>query len=621
MGSAGDHFSTIIGKTIKGHTCCYVREVGRVGGKPKVISQRHLGKVVGIEAAMAGASVMPDRTRHLAFGDLAAVWPMFELLRVAEIIDEVVGSRRTDGAASIGTWIAVATANGVVDPCSKRKLSDRWKNTSGDRLVRLPASVLGHRRSWDAMDSIGKDQQQKIERRVVAHLVEVFSVDLSGLVLDMANSATHVDSSNDTAPIAKRDHAEQKRTDPRPVGLGLVVSTVGGIPLVRHAYGGNRPDVTELAVLVEELVARFGALAEGTGELTLVHDAGQDSGSNEELVEDSPFHLVGSLPPSDHPALLAVEKDRYRAVGATRFPGLTAFETRRVVFGAERRIVVSHSENLHAKQDRGFEHTLPKACRQLSALVARLARGKTRKSREKVEVEIAAMLKPRRLSPGDLHVAAGRVAGRATARLPHQGEGLRSPRRGAVRQADPPERRRRRFGRGDCGRLPFPGRGRGRLPPDEGPEGGRLLAHVSQDRPEDPGARLLLRAGSPGRPVDGPRGRPPRDAHEHAQAARGPGRQRRACAALPGPARAAARAPGAHRDRRHSAAPLRPLRSRRLCTARPSTPARPEQQRPPARTSRRHAITRKVPPGGQLAVQELLDQVERPDAVFVTNHS
>jgi hypothetical protein len=130
--------ASIIGKTIKGHTYYYVREVARVGGKPKVISQRYLGKVADIEAAMAGATVMPDRTRHLAFDDLAAVWSMLERLKVAEIIDEVVGSRRTDAAASIGTYIALATANRVVDPCSKRKLSDWWKNTSGDRLLRLP---------------------------------------------------------------------------------------------------------------------------------------------------------------------------------------------------------------------------------------------------------------------------------------------------------------------------------------------------------------------------------------------------------------------------------------------------------------------------------------------------
>jgi transposase len=126
--------------------------------------------------------------------------------------------------------------------------------------------------------------------------------------------------------------------------------------------------------------------------------AGQNSEDNYELVEDSPFHFVGSLPPSDHPDLLAVPADRYRAVDTQRFPGLTAFETKKVVFGVERRIVVTHSENLHDKQVRGFDQTLAKARRQLSALAARLARRKTRRPKEKVEAEIADILKPRWLS-------------------------------------------------------------------------------------------------------------------------------------------------------------------------------------------------------------------------------
>jgi len=40
------------------------------------------------------------RTRHLAFGDVAAVWGMLQRLRVAETIDAVVGDRRSDAAAS-----------------------------------------------------------------------------------------------------------------------------------------------------------------------------------------------------------------------------------------------------------------------------------------------------------------------------------------------------------------------------------------------------------------------------------------------------------------------------------------------------------------------------------------
>jgi len=387
--------ASIIGKTVGGHTYYYLREVARVGGKPKVVSQRYLGKASDIEAALAGATSLPDSVTHRRFGDIAAVWGMLERLGVAEIVDEVVGQRRADAAASVGTYFALAIANRVVAPCSKLAFSDWWATTVGDRLVKLPAAALDHRRFWDAMDFVSEAQLVEIERLIVSRMVESFGIDCSGLVLDMTNFATYIDSANDRAPIAQRGRAKQKRTDLRLVGLGLVVSTDFGVPLVSHAYAGNRPDVTQFADVVGELMERFGPLAEAGGELTLVYDAGQDSADNQELMENSPLHFVGSLPPSDHPDLLAVPMRRYRTVDTGLFPGLRAFETRIEVFGRERRVVVTHSQNLHDKQVRGFEQTMARARRQLTATAARLKRGQGRKSKEQLEAEIARILKPR----------------------------------------------------------------------------------------------------------------------------------------------------------------------------------------------------------------------------------
>jgi len=391
---------SIVGKKQGNKTYYYLVESARVDGKPRIVSQRYLGPAEEIMARLGGSGPgEPDRSRHLAFGDVAAVWSMLGRLRVAEIVDEVVGPRRSDAAASVGTYVALAALNRVCDPCSKLGFAEWWAKTAGDRWLRLPSGATDHRRFWDAMDHIGEADLVEIERRVVAAMVEAFGVDLSGLVLDMTNFATWIDSANDRAPIAQRGHSKQKRSDLRLVGLGLVVSTDGGVPLVSHAYAGNKPDVTQFPVLVKELATRFNTLAaEGASRLTLVFDAGQNSFDNYDLLEGSPFGFVASLPPSDHPDLLAAPKARYTPIDPQRFPGLTGFETTKEVFGVERRIVVTHSENLHAKQSAGFDQTLAKARRQLQSVAARLARGKGRKTRDQLEAEIAEILKPRWVS-------------------------------------------------------------------------------------------------------------------------------------------------------------------------------------------------------------------------------
>jgi len=385
-------------KTVGGQTYYYLREMARVGGKPKMVSQRYLGKASDIEAAMDGALAVPERTRHLAFGDLAAVWSILERLGVAAIIDDVVGARRSDAAASVGTYMALAAANRVVKPCSKLGFAQWWATTAGDRWVRVPATALDHRRFWDAMHAIGTDALVEIERRLVDRMVTEFGLDLSGLVLDMTNFATYIDSANDRADIAQRGHAKQKRTDLRLVGLGLVVSVDGAIPICSHPYAGNKPDVTQFADIVTELVQRWGALAESSDDLTLVYDAGQDSEANQAHIEATPLHFIGSLPPSDFPELLAISARRYRPVDADRYPGLTAFDTRGVALGGERRLIVTHSPTLHAKQVQGLNQTLAGARRRLAELAERLARGKTRKDRAGVEAELAQILKPRWLS-------------------------------------------------------------------------------------------------------------------------------------------------------------------------------------------------------------------------------
>jgi transposase len=388
--------ASIVGKTISGETYYYMREVARIGGKPKIVSQRYLGKAADILAAIEGAQVMPDRTRHLAFGDLAAVWTMLSRMRVAESIDEVVGPRRADAAASVGTYIALAVANRIVDPRSKRGFASWWAKTAGDRWVKVPTSALDHRRFWDAMDVISEAQLVEIERRIVAGVIGEFGIDTTGLVLDMTNFATYIDSANERAPIAQRGRAKQKRNDLRLVGLGLVVSTDGAVPLVSHPYPGDKPDVTQFPLMVKELVARFEAIVGTLGLLSLVFDAGQNSQDNISLLDGvERLNFVGSVPPSDHLDLLAVPDSRYRVVDEERFPGVGAFETRKVVFGAERRIIVTYSQNLHVEQSQGFDQTLAKARRQLSELAARLARGHTRKPKDKVADEIEAILKPR----------------------------------------------------------------------------------------------------------------------------------------------------------------------------------------------------------------------------------
>ena len=201
------------------------------------------------------------------------------------------------------------------------------------------------------------------------------------MALDMTNFATFIDSGNDRAPIAQRGHAKQKRADLRLVGLALVVTRDGGVPVVGHAYPGNRPDVTLFAAVVDELVARYRELAAGDEAADRGLRRRAELGVNFAHLVEVGLHFVGSLPPSEHPDLLAIparrrQRGRRRALSrADRLrdprPGARRYPARRA-------------------------HPLPDPARQtvprlrsdprqghagLAELAARLARGRTRRDR------------------------------------------------------------------------------------------------------------------------------------------------------------------------------------------------------------------------------------------------
>src|SRR5713226_9390632 len=122
--------ASIVGKKQGGRTYYYLVESARVGGKPRIVSQRYLGSAEEIAAPLSESGPgEPDHSRHLAFGDVAATWSMLRRLKVVEIVDEVAGNRRKDAGASIGTYIALAVLNRVCDPCSKLAFAEDRKST------------------------------------------------------------------------------------------------------------------------------------------------------------------------------------------------------------------------------------------------------------------------------------------------------------------------------------------------------------------------------------------------------------------------------------------------------------------------------------------------------------
>ena len=160
------------------------------------------------------------------------------------------------------------------------------------------------------MHAVTAQQLERIGQTIALRLIEVSGVDVSSVALDMTNFATFITTANAKAPIAQRGKAKQKRSDLRLVGLGLVVTRDGGIPLTWHAYPGDKPDVTQFPAMIDQLRRRYEAITaaagrtSGSAEMTVVFDAGQNSADNFAHLAGSGLHYIGSVPISDCPDLV-----------------------------------------------------------------------------------------------------------------------------------------------------------------------------------------------------------------------------------------------------------------------------------------------------------------------------
>jgi len=393
------YVASVVGKKRGGSTYYYLVESARVGGKPRIVSQEYLGTAEELAAAMRGGGLgLPDRVQHKGFGVAAAAWGMLEDLGVAGLIDAAAGPRRADAGASAGMYLALAALNRLAAPCSKLRFAEWWATTAAPRFTKVPATVLDHRRFWDAMHAVTLEQLEAAGQAITLRAVQMSGLDCSSVALDMTNFATFIDTQNKRAPVAQRGKAKQKRSDLRLVGLGLVVTRDGGIPLTWHPYPGDKPDVTQFPEMITQLLARYQALCERAGvaaqaaDMTVVFDAGQNSEANFAHLAAAGLSWIGSVPASDCPDLLALPASARSIIDADRFGQLTACDTRRQAYGAQRRAILTHSPELHQAQAAGFEGTtLAKAGKKLDELAATLARGRTRRPRDKVETEITAV--------------------------------------------------------------------------------------------------------------------------------------------------------------------------------------------------------------------------------------
>jgi len=356
---------------VHGHAYYYLVESRRVKGRPRPIVLQYLGSADTLWQRLQNASAPPLRARVLQFGGVAALYDLAQQLQLVELIDQW-GDKRKQGP-SLGQYMLVAALNRCLAPTSKLQMPAWLGSTSLLRWLGCSRQQFSAQRFWDNMELLTEDKIEAISQALSQRLIDTFRLDLSSLVFDCTNFDTFLDTEN-SSQLAQRGHAKSKRTDLRIVGLALLVSVDFHVPLLWKVYPGNQHDSQTFAQVLQELSTRYQALARDCQSITLIFDKGNNSAANQEILDASGFHFVGSLVPTHYPDLLAVPLDKFADLQDPRLQPTRVYRLTGKVWGVERTLLITFSPELQRKQLRGIRQHLAKKRRALEELQAKLRR-------------------------------------------------------------------------------------------------------------------------------------------------------------------------------------------------------------------------------------------------------
>ena len=340
-----------------------------------------------------------------AVGDVGALAWVVEQLDLVAHIDRACGRLGAKGGPSVGEFAVAVAIQRACTPGPKRDLED-FLGASVPRISCLPGSAFSgqayHRLAQQVRESQLEEAQVAIAKAAVAR----FELSTDVLAFDTTNFDTHI-ATVTPGELARRGHAKSKRGDLRLIGLGVLVSETGHVPLLYRSYPGNGSDQKMLAACLDGLKALHEALDEGEGrqrpaQRTLVRDGGFWSPQLELDLDVAGYYSLISLPLGHTAAEQALQMAARRGsmkLLSGKLSHVRAARMQAKVGKLDRTLVVVESQELLRGQKRGIAVALRKAKAELRKF-ERLtqAKGKKRITRSSLERRVQKALAREHLS-------------------------------------------------------------------------------------------------------------------------------------------------------------------------------------------------------------------------------
>ena len=315
-------------------------------------------------------------------GDVGALVWVAEQLDLVRLLDKACGVQGPAHGPTVGEMVLAVAVQRACEPAAKRHLAP-FLDSCVPRVSCLPASVFSGQAFHRLAAQVTDEHLERAQIAMARAAVSRFQLSADVLAFDTTNFDTHI-ATTTPGTLARRGHAKSKRRDLRVVGLAVLVSETGHVPLLHRTYPGNGSDQEVLGSCLKALGKLHDVLDDGERRThpavrTLVRDGGSWSEQLELDLDVEGYYTLISLPLSHGAAQWALEHAARRGAMkalAGKLQGVRAARLRTTVGDLDRTLVVVESQELLRGQKRGIATALRKAKAELRKPERRAAGGR-----------------------------------------------------------------------------------------------------------------------------------------------------------------------------------------------------------------------------------------------------
>lgn len=362
-------------KKKKGRPYLYVREIARVDGKPKVVSQIYLGSPERVAGLASGTETDTIKIKVEEFGALWLAQQMDQDVELTTIIDAIIPRAAKETGPTVGEYFLYCVWNRMIEAVSKNRLSQWYDRTAVQQIRPVDLGELTSQRYWEKWDRVSEKALQEIAQAFFKRIWQIESPQADCLLFDTTNYYTFL-ASDTPSDLACRGKSKDGRHHLRQIGLGLLVTRGSKLPLYYSVYPGNMHDSKQFEAIMDEMFGIVCGLHQTKERLTVVIDKGMNSESNYTWIDEhARIHFVTTYSTYFAQDLATTTLDRFEPLDIAKNQKLLAagnhedlilaYRSRGEYWGKQRAVVVTHNPATARKQDYTFQSKLETIRQQL----------------------------------------------------------------------------------------------------------------------------------------------------------------------------------------------------------------------------------------------------------------